>query len=374
MDSPIRVLHIVRGLKQGGIQNFLINVYKNIDRNIIQFDFLVSEKGDFDNVVLQLGGRIFEIPYITEIGVKKYQEELSNFFSMHTEYKIVHSHLNQLSGIPLEIAKEFNIPVRIAHAHTTQNNNNFLLKIYKNILQFKINKNATVWFACSEMAAKKIFREKSENTQIVFNGIDVQKFIFSEAIRKKIRYDLKIGDNVTVLGHIGRLSSVKNHLFLLDIFKEYLKLDKNCILLLIGDGELKEKIKKKIYNERLENKVLMLGNKTDAYKYYSSFDIFVFPSKYEGLGISLIEAQVNGLYCYASTTIPPEVRITNRIKFISLKKNPKYWANIIYNGFNKKYYRYESIDVVKNKYSINKVAQLLQDEYIKLYNKNKEEK
>ena len=217
----------------GGAENFIMNLYRNIDQQKIQFDFLVSDKGIFDDEIKKLGGKIYYIKYITEIGQFKYVKELTSFFMNHSEYTIIHSHLDQVSGIVLETANKCHIPNRIAHSHNTKNTNNFMIKIYKKYLQSKINKNATHYFACGEEAAKWLYKKKFKEAVIVPNSIDLQRFNFDEEQRNHIRQELNIDKNALIIGHIGRFTKQKNHKFLIEIFKAFILLnffDSNLIL------------------------------------------------------------------------------------------------------------------------------------------------
>lgn len=360
MENINRVLHIVRCLEQGGIQNFLMNVYRNINRDKIQFDFLVSADGVFEEEIKELGGKYYHIPYITEIGRKKYQKELKKFLIEHEEYKIIHCHLNQISGVVLEVAKELNIPVRIAHAHTMKNTNSLPIKIYKAYLQRKINKSATHFFACSKEAAEWMFKRKSSKANIIYNGIQIEKFFFSVEKRKSIREENKIEDKAMVLGHVGRFSKVKNQSFLLDIFYEYYKRNQDTELLLIGEGETKEEIIAKAHEMGIENKVKFLGNRKDVENYYSAFDCFLFPSLFEGLGIVLIEAQVNGLNCIISDTVPKEVDLDGKVKFMSLNQKASEWAKQI----EKSDRREEISKEILQKYDIKQIAKKIEEFYI----------
>ena len=363
-NNPIRILHVVRYLEQGGIQNFLMNLYRNIDTKKIQFDFLVSGEGFFDGEIKSRGGKIYTIPYITDLGVKKYQTELEKFFKEHLEYKIVHCHLNQLSGVVLEVAKKMNILCRIAHAHTTKNTNNILVKIYKSYLQNKINKNATHLFACSEEAAKCMFRKDNKRAVIINNGIQIEKFIFSQEKRNYIRKQLNIEDNTMVIGHVGRFSKVKNQNFLLDIFYEYQKINQNSVLILVGEGQTREKIIEKIKMLRLENKVILVGSQKEIANYYSCFDSFVFPSLFEGLGIVLIEAQVSGLKCFASDkVIPKSTKISENITYIDIDLKPEDWAKQIpLDNFYQE--TRNNIKIDKEIYDIKKIVKKLEHFYL----------
>ena len=330
MDKPIRILHVFNSLNQGGIQNLIINVYRKIDKNKIQFDFLMNEDGYFDDEIKALGGRVYKIPALNKVGQLKYTKELTNFFNEHKEYKIVHSHYNQISGIILEIAKKCNIPIRIAHSHASNNINNIVTKLYKLYLQSKIKKNATHFFACSRKAGEWLFKSKADNMVIINNGINMEDFFYSGEKRKKIRKELNINDDTMVIGHVGRFSKVKNHDFLVEIFNEYQKVNSNSILLLVGTGQLECNIREKVKKLNLNDKVKFLGVRKDTDYLYSAFDCFVFPSLYEGLGITLIEAQASGLKTITSANdIPIETKITDLIEYINLNEVPEKWAERI---------------------------------------------
>lgn len=325
-----RVLNIIRTMDMGGAQVMIMNIYRNIDRTKIQFDFLVNEKGFFDEEILKMGGKIFYMPYITNIGQFSYSRQLQKFFREHPEYKIVHSHINQVSGIILESANKANVPVRIAHAHSSNNKNHMIAKIYKKYLQNKINVNATHLFACSKDAANWLFTNRANEAIILKNGIHIKEFQFSEEKRKEIRDKYHIEKDTTIIGNVARFEEVKNHTFLLEIFKKYQIKNNNSILMLVGEGKAKEKIQKKAKELNIENKVYFISNQKEISKYYCAFDYFVFPSLFEGLGIVLIEAQISGLKCFASDkVIPKETQITELIKYIDLENSAKIWADQI---------------------------------------------
>ncbi len=361
----IRVLHAVGSMNQGGTENFLMNVYRNIDKEKMQFDFLVNRKGFFDDEIKQLGGNIYQIPALQEIGQIKYVKNLDNFFKQHKDYKIIHSHINQVTGLILERANKSEIPVRIAHSHGSQSSKNLIVKLYKNYLGEKIQKNANQYFACSELAAKWLFKEKSKDAVIIKNGIEIEKFIYSIEKRKKIRNELKISDSSIVIGNVARFSKVKNHDFLIDIFYEYQKNNSNSYLVLVGDGALKVDIQNKVKKLGIEDKVKFLGIRTDTDYIYSAFDYFVFPSLHEGLGIVLIEAQAAGLKCIASKdVIPEETKVTDLLEFCSLNNKPEEWAKIIYD--NEKYERKCTLEEIKEKkYDIMETTKTIEEMYVK---------
>lgn len=361
----LRVLQIIGSMNMGGAENFLMNIYRNIDREKIQFDFIVHRKGCFDEEIRKMGGKIFYLDALQKVGPFKYRRELYNFFINHREYKIIHSHLDQVSGFILEVAKKCNIPVRIAHSHSSSNStNNFVERLYKNYLNTKINKNATHFFACSEEAAKWLFKEKANETVIINNAIDIERFKFNKEKRKLIRRELNINEGDMVIGHVGRFSTVKNHKFLIEIFNEFQKNKKNARLLLVGDGPLKSEIENQIAALNIKDMVILVGNRKNVEDYYNAMDLFAFPSLSEGFGMVLIEAQINGLNCVTSRdVVPNEVNITNHVEFVSLDEDIREWNKML-NDFN--ITRYNEIDRIKKAgYDIKDECTELEKKYLR---------
>lgn len=322
MKKPIRILHVLATLDMGGIENFLMNIYRNIDRNKIQFDFVINDRGKediFEKEIEKFGGRIFKIPSISNEGHFKYFKNLKNIFQKN-KYDIVHSHYNAISGFILKEAKKVGVKNRIAHSHIAYPKYSFLAKIYKEYSRKLILKNSTKNLACSTKAGKWLF--KSEDFELINNAIDTKKFKFNNKIRINKREELEIKNDEIVIGHVGRFQYSKNHGLLIDIFHEMVKKNNKCKLVLVGDGELKEKIERKIKLLGLEGKVLLLGVREDIAEIYQLFDIFVFPSFYEGLPLAVIEAQIAGLKCFISDRISNEVDLGYElIKFIDIDES-----------------------------------------------------
>ena len=321
-EEPIRIAHVIGKMVGGGVESFIMNYYRHIDKTKIQFDFII----DSDSTVVpkeeieKLGGRIIEIPPYQKIF--SYIKTLKKVFK-ENNYKIVHSHLNALSVFPLFAAYLAKVPVRIAHSHSTTNKKELKKNIIKNILKPFSKIFSTDYFACSEHAARWLFGNKTFEkgmVQIIYNSIDIDKFKYNEEIRNKIRKEMQI-ENKFVLGHVGRFVQQKNHDFLIDIFKEVYKENKNVVLLLIGDGPLEWKIKEKVKKNGLENAVYFLGIKDNVNELMQAMDVFVFPSLYEGLGIVLIEAQSSNLPCLVSSEIPKEAIINENVNVIELNKS-----------------------------------------------------
>ena len=321
-----RVLHVVPNMNVGGLETFIMNVYRNIDRDKIQFDFLEHylEPSAYDDEIEKLGGKIYHFSLRNDNNIFKYIIDLNKFFKEHKEYKIIHCHMESIGTILFAIAKFNGVKNRIGHAHTNSTNNN-LKGFVKKIISKPFKYTTTTNFTCSLSAGKYLFKNKKY--EVIPNAIDIDKFKFDENSRVNLRKELGL-EGYQVIGHVGRMDKGKNQLFLIDIFNEYLKINSKSKLVLVGDGELREKINDKIKELNIEDNVLLLGVRNDVNKLYSAFDVFVFSSLFEGLGIVLIEAQVNGLTCLVSDNIPRITKISNKIKYLSLEDKSS-WINEI---------------------------------------------
>jgi len=365
VGGPLRVLHVAVNMNRGGAETLVMNIYRNINRSNIQFDFLTCKPGDFDDEIKELGGKIHRIPYISDVGHFNYIQELRQFFTANSHYKIIHSHLDKMSGIVLREAKKAGIPVRVSHSHNTRSEGGAAARTYKWLVGNFISTNATTFFACSNDAAKWLFNKKSNNTVILKNGIEYDKFIYSEAIRKQVRLELNLEDNDYVLGHVGRFNKQKNHPFLIDLFAEFIKLNKNAVLLLVGDGEERGPIEKKIRNLHLEKNVRFLGLRKDIEIILQGMDLFVFPSLHEGLPVSLIEAQGAGLPCIISDRISNEVDLgMNLIEYAPLE-DMGMWIKKIQKAVSKKTPRIPEYDsLISSGYDIRDTAKKMESFYL----------
>ena len=285
VDEKIIIAHIMGKWNGGGVESVVMNYYRNIDRNKIQFHFLCDE--DSTDIpyeeIEKLGGKVIVIPPYQKLF--KYQKELYRIFK-ENNYKIIHSHINALSVFPLRIAKKAKIPVRIAHSHSTSNKKEWKKNILKMILRPLSKLYANNYFACTEYAGKWLFGKKvveRKELNVINNAIDLKKFEFNENTRKALREELGIKDDTLIIGHVGRFMKQKNHEFLVEVFNEVYKKNQNTLLILIGQGPLLSEIKQKAINLNIEDKIKFIGQVTDVEKYYNIMDIFLFPSIYEGL-------------------------------------------------------------------------------------------
>lgn len=280
---PIRVLQVVTQMTRGGLETMLMNYYRHIDRSQVQFDFLEHRNymADYDAEILELGGRIHRLSRLNPIS-QHYLRELDRFFTDHPEYRIVHSHLDCMAGIPLKYAEKHGIPTRIAHAHNSNQDKNFKypMKLYykQNIPQY-----ATKLFACGQEAGKWMFG--NHPFSVLNNAIDAKQFAYSAEVRQQVRAELGIEKNTFVLGHVGRFSPQKNHAFLVDVFHAVHGLCPNSCLLLIGEGELEQEIRQKCANSGIIDYVVFAGIRNDVHRLLQAMDVFMLPSLYEGLSL-----------------------------------------------------------------------------------------
>ena len=353
----IRILHVVRGMNLGGAETFIMNVYRKIDKEKIQFDFLVSRDGEYDDEIQKLGGKIYKIKYLTDVGPFIYKIILKKFFNSHREYNIIHSHVDKTTGIILEVAFLCGIEYRISHSHSSGSSNNKLIVCYKSYLGNKILKYATNLFACSDEAAKWLFKERSKEAIVINNGIDFNKFCYNEKNRNLIRTKYNISDNTFVIGHVGRMEKVKNHKFLLKLFSLYVDKNKNSRLLLIGDGSLRRDLEDYARKIGVDDKVIFVGNVLNVNEYYSAMDLFVFPSLYEGFPFTLVESQVNGLPVIASDTIDMSSKFNDNFIFLELGDMKKWLVNF------DKLSRVNDNNKDLENYNINKVVKFLENFY-----------
>jgi len=330
VGDPLRILHVVVNMNRGGAETLLMNMYRNIDRTKVQFDFLTCREGAFDPEIEALGGRVHRIPYLTEVGHSGYINALDQFFASHPEYRIVHSHMDKMSGFVLRSAKKAGIPARIAHSHSTRSEGGIAARAYKWASGQLIRPCATHLLACSGKAAAWLFPNKDRQVAILKNGIESERFAFSTEVRSEVREELRLQADDFVIGHVGRFSAPKNHSFLVEIFARFHQERPNSVLVLAGDGPLRTGIEEKVKELGLEQRVKFLGVRSDIARLLQGFDIFVFPSLHEGLPVTLVEAQGAGLPCVISDVITREVDMgLSLVDYVSLNQPLESWVQAL---------------------------------------------
>ena len=378
-ENPIRILQVLTIMNRGGAETMIMNYYRTVDRTKVQFDFLLhrQDKGVFEDEITELGGKIYKMPAINPINYFRYKKQLSQFFNEHPEYRIIHSHLNALSSIILKVAKKKGILVRIAHSHLAVEPY-VLKKIFRkntdikatvkdfiqSVVRSGVKKQATHFFACGEKAGRWLFGEENRNkVQVINNAIDSSLFTYNEIKALKIKENLGLRGK-KVIGHVGRFNEQKNHFLLIKIFKQLTLLDKNLILVLVGEGNLKEKIIDKVKALNIEKNVVFLGLRGDIPDVLQAFDIFLFPSLYEGLPVTLIEAQASGLKIVTSDTVTKDVAITDLVTFCKLEDSQTIWAKKVLE--NLMYTRENTLQqIIDGNYDVYENAKKLQKFYLK---------
>lgn len=358
----IRVLHVVTYMGRGGLETMLMNYYRHIDRSKVQFDFLVHREfeADYDEEIKSLGGRIYHVSRLVPWS-RKYKAELRRFFRTHPEYKIVHVHQDCLSSVALQCAKECGIPVRIAHSHNSNQDKN-IKYLFKRYYMRKIPETATELFACGKAAGDWMFGGKAY--QLLPNAIAAEKYIYEEEKAKKIKKELDLEKNI-VIGHIGRFNPQKNHKFLIDIFEKCFEKNQKVRLMLIGDGEGRKEIENKVKERGLQDNVIFMGVRKNVPELLQAMDVFVFPSLYEGLPVTMIEEQAAGVPAVISDRVSEECIITkDLVKVEGLEETPEQWAGEILKQV-KISKRDRSEEIKKAKYDVETTAKWLEEYYLK---------
>lgn len=329
--EPIRILQVFGRLNRGGAETMLMNIYRKIDLTKVQFDFVVhsGQEDDYCQEIVQRGGKIYRIRKFTGINLIAYCEDWVRLYKTIKNTSIVHGHMRSTASIYLLIAKLFG-KTTIIHSHSVSNGKG-LVACIKGLLQLPLRIIPDYYFACSENAGKWLFGKrklKDRNFHILKNGIDIDRFRFSLETRRKVRKSLGI-EGQFVVGTTGRIVDVKNPFLIVSIFNYLQFRFPDTKLLWIGSGELEEEVKTKVKDMSLDDKVLFLGTRENVSDYLNGMDLFLFPSKWEGLGLAVIEAQASGLPCLISENLPKEVEITGLIKRESLNASLEQWGNTL---------------------------------------------
>lgn len=342
MGEAVRVLHVLGNTNLGGAESRIMDLYRHTDRNRVQFDFLVhsGEEGFYEKEIRELGGRIFRVPRFRIYNYFSYRKALKEFFQEHHEFALVQGHMTSTAAIYLPVAKKAGVKKTAAHARSAGVDKG-LKGIMTRFLRRNLADKADYLFTCSELAGISVYGEKAVRegkTIFIPNAIDCAGFTFDPKKRKKMREELGLTDAL-IIGHVGRFHYAKNHEYLLRVFAELCQMgtgaggstaetgaDQNYHLILLGEGPLMEDTRKLAEELGVADRAHFLGNHKNIADYYQAMDYFVYPSRYEGMPGTIVEAQASGLPCLMSDTICREVIATELVETMSIEKEPKVWA------------------------------------------------
>ncbi|HBV82355.1 MAG TPA: glycosyltransferase family 1 protein [Lachnospiraceae bacterium] len=368
MTDPVRVLNVLGTTNLGGAESRVMELYRAMDKRKVQFDFLVhtDKEGQYDTEIKQLGGRIYHVPRFRVINILSYRKALHRFFGDHKEFVAVQGHMTSTAAIYLPIAKKAGVSMTIAHARSAGVDRG-LKGIATKILRSSLKYKTDFCFTCSAEAAEAVYGKnwiEAGQVWTIPNAIDVQRFVFQEKVRQQVRKELGF-DHEFVIGHVGRFGFMKNHSYLIDIFAQLCKIRDDAMLVLIGDGELKQEIQEKVNQLGLIKRVRFLGNRFDVERYYQAFDYFVFPSLFEGLPGSVAEAQASGLRCLVSDKVTKEVALTDLVTYKSIEEPAASWASEVMRNSKKALVREDMRAVIAEKdFDVQKLAVKMEAFYI----------
>lgn len=359
----LRVLQCVNKMDRAGLETMLMNYYRRMDRSRMQFDFLTHrpDAGQYDEEIRSLGGQVYRAPRLYPQNYAAYFRWMSDFFGQHPEYRIVHSHIDAMSYLPLLAAKKAGVPVRIAHSHSTGIDRDFKYPL-KLLFRRQLKTVTTLELACGEAAGRFLFCGRP--FEVVANAIDVGPCQFDPLVRQAVRTELGLREDTLVVGHVGRFYYPKNQPFLIRSFERLHRRHPNSALLLAGEGELQQQARQTAEQLQLGNSVRFLGVRTDVPALMQAMDVFVMPSLFEGLPMVGLEAQAADLPVLFSTRVPTDVRLSDKCVFLELEQGEQAWADAMEKMVCSKAERSVRDMGV---YDIRRAAPLLQRRYEELY-------
>lgn len=337
MNQPTIVLHVVGRLDIGGAESRIMDLYRNIDREKVQFVFCqhTKDRCAFEEEVESLGGKVYHIPRFNVKNYFSYKKAWKEFFQKHPEIKVVQGHMTSTAAIYLPIAKKAGVEITIAHARSAGVDPGVKGKLTR-FLRRNLYQKCDYRFTCSAMAGEAVFGDQNiiaKKAIFIPNAIEVDRFQFNAQTREEIRYELGLTGKF-VIGHVGRFSHMKNHKYMLQILKQCIEIEKEqklaeTVLMFLGDGELREEIMELAVDMGISSRVIFMGNKRDVHRYYQVMDYFLLPSFYEGLPGTAIEAQASGLPGIMSDTVTKEAVVTDLLQVRSIKEDAILWAKEI---------------------------------------------
>lgn len=323
--AKIKIMFVVNKMDYGGIETFLMNVIREINNDEkyeIVFLTFRDHKFDYEDEIRQKGCKIIHASSSRDL-LRRYADLCAAIKEERPD--VVHGNIAYANALAMKAAKKNGVRVRIAHAHS-DHPDEFYRLFYNKFMSWMIRRNATKCIACGEAAGRRLF--KGGKFEVVYNGIELDRFLFNKDVREKYRKDYGFSKQDIVIGHVGRLTKVKNHMLMLRILK---RLDDRYKVVFVGDGELKTTLQAKAKELGINDRVKFLGNRNDTHALYNMFDLFLFPSIHEGLPVALVEAQANGLPIVASSTITLEVKMNDNVTFRDIKEHPDSWASTLSN-------------------------------------------
>jgi len=363
--GSIRVLQVFAGLDRGGSESMLMNVYRHIDRDQLQFDFAVNDscrEYAYESEVLSLGGRVFRMPRPTVTNVVSYRRCWEQLLDAHPEWPVVHGHYTTAAFVYLQTARSRG---RITIAHSHHAGHDWTIKSgARALLEYPLRYIAQYRFACSSSAARWLFGRCHTHVKIVKNAIEARRFEFNPVTRTRMRRELRVSDKF-VIGHVGRFHPMKNHELLITVFKEIRRSISNAVLLLVGDGPLRQPMEAKVHCLGLADSVVFAGVRADVPELLQAMDVFLFPSLSEGLGMAVVEAQAAGLPCIVSEKIPSEAHVTDMVRIVGLGEPPSAWAAQVkeFYGGHDRLSTYEQIKA--SGYDVEQTAMRMQEFYLR---------
>lgn len=376
--EQVHVLVLDTVMDRGGAEAMIMNYMRNINRDIIKFDFLTNRdyRAAYEDEIESLGGKVYHMCPMYPGKFHRYKKEVREFLKEHPEYKIIHSNLEERSYLPLKVAKKMGVPVRISHSHNRPLGINPKL-IVRYYFRFMLKFYNTHMFACGEEAGDWLYGKKNrDNVTIMNNAVDANQYRYNPEVSKEMKKQLGI-EGKKVIGHVGRFFPQKNHDFLIDIFNEIYKKDKDTVLLLVGGGELddalKNQIKEKVRNLGLEDAVEFLGVREDVDRIVQTFDVFLLPSLFEGLPVTMVEAQAAGLPCVISDKVPIQCDLTGNVWVVPLEESPKKWADVVLDKANNFEKRDTCQQIADAGFDIKSQAKWLEEFYVKVLEESNRE-
>ena len=379
-QEPIRVLQIVGRMDRGGIETMIMNLYRNIDRSKVQFDFLAhyGREAVYNDEIRSMGGRIYEMPALKDENkvyywrLFAYLKALRKFFREHPEYRVLHGHMTNTASLYLPIARKNGVSCRIVHSHSTKGKAG-MLGVVTNLLQRPVHKHATHFFACSEGAKAWLYPQRlidAGQVRIMANAVDAGKFRFDPTVRQRLRKELELGDRLAVVC-VARFRPEKNQTFLIDVLAQLVKLREDVVLVFAGEGPCEDEVKEKTKALGLESFTRFLGMRTDVPDVLQAADVFALPSLFEGMPVTAIEAQASGLRCVVSEGLTEEMNALGMVEYV--KHDPALWAKRLLEAATQpRLDTYQQI--VDQGYDIHTTAPWLEKFYLENYNAQSEDK